>query len=117
MPGHMVFAEHISILRTGGHKCNRGGPVLCGKGELWRGRFRNRELRRTEHGGNDVPCPAGGDFYSMRDVLSWTKGPHAIKMGGELSYNKTVQDTLLNNYGVYTFNNSVTKNALASTNP
>ena len=34
-------------------------------------------------------------------------------MGGELSYNKTIQDTLLNNYGVLTFNNSVTRNALA----
>ena len=56
---------------------------------------------------------AGGDFYSMRDVYSWTRGAHAIKLGGELSYNKTVQDTLLNNYGVLTFNNSVTRNALA----
>ena len=56
---------------------------------------------------------AGGDFYSARDVLSWTKGAHAIKLGGELSYNKTIQDTLLNNYGVWTFNNSVTRNALA----
>ena len=43
---------------------------------------------------------AGGDFYSGRDVFSWTKGAHAIKLGGELSYNKTIQDTLLNNYGV-----------------
>ena len=56
---------------------------------------------------------AGGDFYSMRDVFSWTKTKHAFKMGGELSYNKTIQDTLLNNYGVFTFNNSVTRNALA----
>jgi hypothetical protein len=56
---------------------------------------------------------AGGDFFSARDVFSWTGGAHAIKMGGELSYNKTVQDTLLNNYGVLTFNNSVTRNALA----
>jgi hypothetical protein len=56
---------------------------------------------------------AGGDFFSMRNVFSWTKGPHAIKLGGEVSYNKTVQDTLLNNYGVFTFNNSVTRNALA----
>jgi hypothetical protein len=56
---------------------------------------------------------AGGDFYSGRDVLSWTKGAHAIKVGGELSYNKTIQDTLLNNYGVWTFNNSITRNALA----
>jgi hypothetical protein len=56
---------------------------------------------------------AGGDFYSVRDVYSWTTGAHAVKMGGELSYNKTIQDTLLNNYGVLTFNNSVTRNALA----
>ena len=56
---------------------------------------------------------AGGDFYSVRDVYSWTTGAHALKMGGELSYNKTVQDTLLNNYGVLTFNNSVTRNAFA----
>jgi hypothetical protein len=56
---------------------------------------------------------AGGDFYSLRDVFSWTRTKHAFKMGGELSYNKTIQDTLLNNYGVFTFNNSVTKNALA----
>jgi len=56
---------------------------------------------------------AGGDFYSIRDVFSWTKARHAVRMGGEISYNKTVQDVLLNNYGVFTFNNSVTKNALA----
>ena len=63
---------------------------------------------------NSIGGPtAGGDFYSMRDVFSWTKGPHAVKMGGEFSYNKTVQDTLLNNYGVFTFNNTVTRNALA----
>ncbi len=56
---------------------------------------------------------AGGDFYSARDLFSWNRGSHGLKLGGELSYNKTVQDTLLNNYGVFTFNNSVTKNALA----
>ena len=56
---------------------------------------------------------AGGDFYSIRDVFSWTKARHTVKMGGELSYNKTIQDVMLNNYGVFTFNNSVTRNALA----
>ena len=56
---------------------------------------------------------AGGDFYSMRDVFSRTLGAHAFKLGGEILYNKTVQDTLLNNYGVFTFNNSVTRNAFA----
>jgi hypothetical protein len=63
---------------------------------------------------NSIGGPkAGGDFFSVRDVFSWTSGPHAIKIGGELSYNKTVQDTLLNNYGVFTFSNVVTRNALA----
>jgi hypothetical protein len=56
---------------------------------------------------------AGGDFYSARDVFNWVRGSHSLKFGGEFSYNKTVQDTLLNNYGVFTFNNSVTRNALA----
>jgi hypothetical protein len=56
---------------------------------------------------------AGGDFYSGRDVYNWVIGAHSLKLGGELSDNKTVQDTLLNNYGVFTFNGTVTKNALA----
>ncbi len=56
---------------------------------------------------------AGGDFYSGRDVFNWVRGAHSLKLGGEMSYNKTIQDTLLNNYGVFTFNGTVTKNALA----
>jgi len=56
---------------------------------------------------------AGTNFYSVRDVFSWTKGRHSLKLGGELSLNEDIQQTLLNNYGVFTFNNSVTKNALA----
>lgn len=46
---------------------------------------------------------AGTDMYSLRNVFSWNKGRHAVKLGGELSLNKDVQDTLLNNYGVFTF--------------
>jgi hypothetical protein len=56
---------------------------------------------------------AGSNFYSARDVFSWSKGAHALKLGGELSLNKDIQQTLLNNYGVFTFNNGATKNALA----
>jgi hypothetical protein len=63
---------------------------------------------------NSIGGPtAGTNFYSLRDVFSWSKGSHALKLGGELSLNKDIQQTLLNNYGVFTFNNSVTKNALA----
>ncbi|MEP6703222.1 MAG: carboxypeptidase regulatory-like domain-containing protein, partial [Acidobacteriota bacterium] len=51
---------------------------------------------------------AGTDLYSIRDVFSWNKGNHSIKVGGEVSLNKDTQDTLLNNYGVFTFNGTVT---------
>ena len=58
---------------------------------------------------------AGTNLYSMRDVFSWNKGRQSIKFGGELSLNKDIQDTLLNNYGVYSFSGAgATNNALAN---
>ncbi len=58
---------------------------------------------------------AGTNLYSIRDVLSWNRGRHALKVGGELSLNKDIQETLLNNYGVFTFSGSgATNNALAN---
>ena len=63
---------------------------------------------------NAIGGPAAGtNFYSARDVFSWNKGRHSLKLGGELSLNKDIQQTLLNNHGVFTFNNGATKNALA----
>ncbi len=63
---------------------------------------------------NSIGGPtAGTNFYSLRDVFSWTKGNHSFKFGGELSLDKDIQQTLLNNYGTFTFSNVVTKNALA----
>jgi hypothetical protein len=47
---------------------------------------------------------AGTSFYSGRDVFSWIKDNHSLKLGGEISLNKDIQQTLLNNYGVFTFN-------------
>ncbi|HYX29788.1 MAG TPA: carboxypeptidase regulatory-like domain-containing protein [Pyrinomonadaceae bacterium] len=47
---------------------------------------------------------AGTNFYSARDIFSWIKGEHSLKIGGEVSLNKDIQQTLLNNYGVFTFN-------------
>lgn len=58
---------------------------------------------------------AGTDLYSIRNVFSWNKGRHSIKVGGEFSLNKDIQDTLLNNYGVFTFSGAgATNNALAN---
>jgi hypothetical protein len=65
---------------------------------------------------NSIGGPrAGTNMYSVRDVFSWNKGRHAIKIGGELSLNKDIQETLLNNYGVFTFSGAgATNNALAN---
>src|SRR4029077_16701548 len=64
--------------------------------------------------GQSIAGPlAGGDFYSVRDVVSYNKGRHSLKFGGELSLDKDIQQTLLNNYGVFTFNGGRTTDALA----
>jgi len=49
---------------------------------------------------------AGTNFYSVRDVYSWNKGKHALAFGAEGSLNKDIQQTLLNNYGVFSFDGS-----------
>ncbi len=56
---------------------------------------------------------AGTNLYSIRDTFSLNKGNQSLKFGGEVSLNKDIQETLLNNYGVFTFNNTASGNALA----
>lgn len=56
---------------------------------------------------------AGTNFYSIRDVLSWNKGSHTFKFGGELSLDKDIQQTLLNNYGVFSFTGTKAKSSNA----
>jgi len=67
--------------------------------------------------GNSIAGPrAGTDFYSIRDVFSLTRGRHSLQFGAEESLDKDIQQTLLNNYGVFTFSgkgNQSTGNALA----
>src|ERR1700680_970264 len=67
--------------------------------------------------GNSIAGPkAGTNFYSVRDVFSATRGRHSLQFGGEQSLNKDIQQTLLNNYGTFTFTgkgNQSTGNALA----
>jgi hypothetical protein len=56
---------------------------------------------------------AGSDYWSIRDAVTMNRNNHSIKIGGEYSYEKIVHDTLLDNYGVFTFNGSKTGNAYA----
>lgn len=56
---------------------------------------------------------AGSDLWMVRDVLTLSRGKHSIKMGGELSYEKMIHDTTLNNYGVFSFDGTRSGNALA----
>jgi len=50
----------------------------------------------------------GTNFYSLRDVVSWTRGRHSVSFGAEESLDKDIQESLLNNYGVFSFNGSAT---------
>ena len=56
---------------------------------------------------------AGSDYVAVKDSLSVSRGNHSFKLGGEVSYEKIVHDTLLDNYGVFAFNGSKTGNAYA----
>jgi hypothetical protein len=56
---------------------------------------------------------AGSDYWGVKDTLSVVNGSHSFKFGGEVSYEKIVHDTLLDNYGVFAFNGTKTGNAYA----
>jgi len=54
---------------------------------------------------------AGSNFYSVRDVVSYTHGRHSLSFGAEETLDKDTQETLLNNYGVFGFNTTSIKDA------
>jgi len=56
---------------------------------------------------------AGSNYVGLKDAISISRGRHSFKVGGDLSYEKIIHDTLLDNYGVFTFNGSKTGNAYA----
>src|SRR5580693_3176389 len=56
---------------------------------------------------------AGSNFYSVRDVVGYTRGRHSISFGGEETLDKDIQQTLLNNYGVFGFSGSNIKDVVS----
>lgn len=55
---------------------------------------------------------AGSNFYNVRDVVNYTHGRHSIIFGGEETLDKDIQQTLLNNYGVFGFNGTNIKDSV-----
>jgi carboxypeptidase family protein len=56
---------------------------------------------------------AGSNYFGIKDAVTISTGRHALKFGGDVSYEKIIHDTLLDNYGVFTFNGSKTGDAYA----
>lgn len=53
---------------------------------------------------NAISGPVAGDnIYGLRDVFSTTRGRHTINVGGEIYLEKDRLETLLNNYGAFSF--------------
>lgn len=50
---------------------------------------------------------AGANVYGIRDVFSTTRGKHSLYLGGEVGLEKDFQQTLLNNYGTFTFSTAI----------
>jgi hypothetical protein len=56
---------------------------------------------------------AGSNFYTVRDVASWSHGRHTITFGADETLDKDIQQTLLNNYGVFGFNGTNIKDSVS----
>lgn len=63
------------------------------------------------HLANAISGPqAGGNQYGARDLFNTTRGHHTLSLGGEIYLEKDVLQTLLNNYGTFSFTNSTVPN-------
>jgi hypothetical protein len=59
--------------------------------------------------GQSIAGPVAGDnLYAVRDAASYTRGRHSLHFGGDLSLAKDIQQTLLNNYGTFSFTGAKT---------
>ncbi|MBS1814494.1 MAG: TonB-dependent receptor [Acidobacteria bacterium] len=69
--------------------------------------------------GNAITGPVtGANVYIFRDVVSSTHGKHTLYFGGEANLEKDAQQTLLNNYGIFSFsqaNNTANRTSAAIT--
>jgi outer membrane receptor protein involved in Fe transport len=59
---------------------------------------------------------AGANVYSIRDVLSTSRGRHSLYFGGEAGLEKDFQLTSLSNYGIFTFSSTNGASGARTTN-
>ena len=65
--------------------------------------------------GNQISGPvAGTNVYGLRDVYTMTHGKHTLFFGAEGYLEKDVQQTLLNDYGVFSFANTTVPNTASA---
>ena len=55
---------------------------------------------------------AGSNYYGIRELVNHTRGKHTLKAGADLSLEKFIHDTTLNNYGTFSFDGSITGSGL-----
>jgi outer membrane receptor protein involved in Fe transport len=64
---------------------------------------------------NQISGPvAGTNVYGLRDVYTTTHGDHTLFFGGEGYLEKDVQQTLLNDYGVFAYTNTTVPNTASA---
>ncbi len=119
---HMINQAWLSYTRNFGGRRNQPGIFLSGLNPLntFTGQGTPNLPQITVNTfftlSNAIAGPiAGTNYYSVRDVFSYNRGRHSIKFGAELSLDKDIQQTLLNNYGVFSFNGNSTSGTVAGT--
>lgn len=111
----------LTYTRSFGGRVNSPETWLSGFGSAFAGQGKpslpDISVSNYFHLSNAIDGPtAGTNFYSLRHLFIWTKGNHSLSIGGEVSFNKDILLTDLNNYGVWSFQPSTTArtgNALA----
>jgi outer membrane receptor protein involved in Fe transport len=67
------------------------------------------------HLANAISGPIAGDnVYGLRDVYNTTKGRHSLSIGGEVYLEKDRLETLLNNYGTFSFTSTTVPTTASS---
>lgn len=97
-PSHSIaaFGSKFAEQLPDGSICGTGDRTGCSMAQF--------AVSGWFQAGQAITGPVTGDnVYLFRDVVSTTHGKHTLYLGGEGDLEKDAQQTLLNNYGVFSF--------------